>query len=133
MIDFSTNRYIHNIQIKHLHDVFKYEKQLNKTVFIKQFTDRQIKLNSPNWSHSSLLFSLFTTRKLATGFQVLSSLSKHQGHTNKQLSSLADSRITHWFELLYNIPIILYCKHLQHFAKEICSSYPCPYLSLSLD
>ena len=44
MIDFSTNKYIHNIQIKHLHDTFIYEKQLNKTLFIKQFADRQIEL-----------------------------------------------------------------------------------------
>ena len=53
---------------------------------------------------------------------ILSSLS-NQGHTNKQLYSLADSHVTHWFELLYKIPLILYCEHLQHFAKEICGSY----------
>ena len=53
---------------------------------------------------------------------ILSSLS-NQGHTNKQLYSLADSHVTHWFELLYKIPLILYCEHLQHFTKEISSSY----------
>ena len=46
MIDFSTNKYIHNIQIKHLHDTFIYEKQLNKTVFIKKFADSQIELKN---------------------------------------------------------------------------------------
>ena len=44
-------------------------------------------------------------------------------YKNKQLPCLADSYITHWFELLYKIPLILYCEHLQHFTKEISSSY----------
>ena len=30
--------------------------------------------------------------------------------------------ITHWFELLYKIPLILYREHLQYFTKEISSS-----------
>ena len=47
----------------------------------------------------------------ATGFLFLSSLS-NQVLTNKQLSCLADSHKTHWFELLYKIPLILYCKQL---------------------
>ena len=33
--------------------------------------------------------------------------------TNKQLPCLADSYITHWFELLYKILLILYCEDLQ--------------------
>ena len=31
--------------------------------------------------------------------------------------------IAHWFELLYKIPLILYYEHLQHFTKELSSSY----------
>ena len=62
----------------------------------------------------------------ATGFLFLFSLS-NQGHLNKQLS-LADSHITHWFELLYKILLILYSEHPQDFAKEICSSYLILYL-----
>lgn len=31
--------------------------------------------------------------------------------------------ITHWFQLFYKILPIFYCKHIWHFAKEICSSY----------
>ena len=43
----------------------------------------------------------------------------------KQASSiqLTVLHISHWFELLYKIPLILYCEHLQHFTKEICSFY----------
>ena len=37
MTEFSTNKYIHNIEIKHLHGT-------NKTVFIKNFSDKQIEL-----------------------------------------------------------------------------------------
>ena len=71
---------------------------------------------------SFISFVLPIYHKAATGFLFLFPLS-NQGHTNKQLSSLADSHITHWFELLYKIPLILYCEHLQHFTKEISSSY----------
>ena len=68
-------------------------------------------------------FVLPSYHKEATGFLFLSSLFSNQGHTNKELSSLADSHITHWFELVYKTPLILYCEHLQHVTKEISSSY----------
>ena len=74
---------------------------------------------------SFISFVLPIYHKAATGFLFFSFLS-NQGHTNKQLSSLADSHITHWLELLYKIPLILYCEHPQHFCKEICSSYLMP-------
>ena len=54
---------------------------------------------------------------------LFSSSLTYQGHTNKQLPSLADSCIIHWFKLFYKIPLILYFEHLQDFAKEISSSY----------
>ena len=50
----------------------------NKTVFIKEFPDRQIVVE-PNWSHSFIYFIVPITK----------------GHTNKQLASLANSCITH--------------------------------------
>ena len=56
--------------------------------------------------------------KVAAGFLFFSSFA-YQGHTNKQLASLADSFITHWFELFYKIPLILHCEHYQHFAKKM--------------
>ena len=43
-----------------------------------------------------------------------------KGHTNKKSASLADICITHQFKLFCEIPLILlYCEHLQYFAKEI--------------
>ena len=42
----------------------------------------------------------------------------YQGHTNQQLSSLPDSCITQWFELFYNVSLILYREHLQYFAED---------------
>ena len=42
-----------------------------------------------------------------------------KSHTNQQLASLADSYITHYFKLFWKIPLMLYCEHLQHFAKEM--------------
>ena len=36
----------------------------------------------------------------------------YQGHTNKQLDSLADRCITRYFELFYKIPLILYCENI---------------------
>ena len=73
---------------------------------------------------SFILLSLFTTSELQDFYLCLPFFS-NQGHTNKQVSSLVDSHayITHWFELLYKIPPILYCEHLQHFTKEISSTY----------
>ena len=47
-----------------------------------------------------------------------------RGHTNKQVSSLTDSHAYNplvWVAL--QNPLILYCEHLQHFTKEISSSY----------
>ena len=38
-------------------------------------------------------------------------------YTNKQLPCLADSYITHWFELLYKIPLLLYCEDLQQLCQ----------------
>ena len=46
---------------------------------------------------------------------LFSSFVVYQGHTNKQLPSLADSCIVLWLKL--------YCEHLQHFAKKTSSSY----------
>ena len=40
-------------------------------------------------------------------------------HSNKQLASLADICITHQFKLFWKFPLILYCEHLQPFAKEM--------------
>ena len=54
--------------------------------------------------------------KAAIGFSFLSFL-VYQGHKNKQLASLVDSCVNHWFALFYEI------LHLQHIVKEICSSY----------
>ena len=62
---------------------------------------------------------LYYHKAATTGFLFLSSLSYQQGHTNKQLSSLADSCITDWFELPYKIPFILYCEHPQHFQGNM--------------
>ena len=47
------------------------------------------------WSH---LFCSPIYHKAVTGFLLLPSVT-YQGHTNKQLVSLADSYITHWLEL----------------------------------
>ena len=33
------------------------------------------------------------------------------------------SCITRWFDFFYKTLVIFYCEHLQHFAKEIRSSY----------
>ena len=56
--------------------------------------------------------------KAAAGFLFFSSFG-YQGHTNKQLPSLADNFITQWLELFYKIQLILYCEHYRHFAKEM--------------
>ena len=71
-------------------------------------------------SHIGLihLFCFPYYHKAATGYLFLFSL-YYQGHTNKQLAPTDESCITQWFELFYKIPLILYCEHLQHFAKEI--------------
>ena len=55
--------------------------------------------------------------KAATEYLFLSSLT-YQGHTSKQLASIADSCITHWLEVFYIIPLILYCEYLQQFAGQ---------------
>ena len=46
--------------------------------------------------------------KVATGFLLFSSLLTMV----MQLASLADNCLTHWFELFYQIPLILYFEHL---------------------
>ena len=84
IIDFSTNRYIHNIKIKHLHGTYIYEKQQ-----IKLFSSNSLLIDKLNLkitrkmlsqigSHSSLLFSLVYHRqfyhKITTGFPFLSFL-----------------------------------------------------------
>ena len=84
------------------------------------------------------LIRLFCSPYLPQGsykISFLSSLSKPGPYKQAIIFSSwpADSHINHWFELLYKIPLILYYEHLQHFAKEICSFYPCPYLNLGLD
>ena len=129
MIDFSTNKYIQNIQIKHLHDIYIYEKQQIKLFSLSSLLNWIKKILVKCWAKlvSFISFVLPIYHKAATGFLFLFFLS-NQGYTNKQLSSLADSHITHWFELLYKIPFILYCEHPLDFAKEICSSY---FMSLS--
>ena len=122
MIDFSTDKYIHNIKIKYLHGTCIYEK-------------KQIKLFSSN----SLLIELLVKcwAKLVSFISFVLPISTRQAvlpqdyyrisifvfpflpgpYTNKQLPCLADSYITHWFELLDKIPLILYCEDLQQLCQ----------------
>ena len=56
-------------------------------------------------------------------FYLFLSFLAYQGHTDKQIACIADSCTTHWLELFFKIPLIIYFEHLQHSAKEIRSSY----------
>ena len=123
---FIANKYIHNIQIKHLHDTYIYKKQQ-----IKLFSSKSSLINKFDQKITSKMLIKFSLihffcssyyRKAATGLLLLSFLA-YQGQSNNQLASLADSCITHRFQLFHKTPLILHCEHLQHFAKEICSSY----------
>ena len=73
---------------------------IHMLVFIKKLPDKQIELKSyeqnaeSSWSHSSFCSPCY--HKAATAFLFLSSL-VYQGNRNKQLASLADSCINHWF------------------------------------
>ena len=69
--------------------------------------------------------------KAAARCLFLSSLA-YQSHKKKQLTPIADSCITQWFELFYKIPLILYCEHLQHFAKKYEVPTSCPHQSLDI-
>ena len=69
---------------------------------------------------SFISFVLPIYHKAATGFLFLSSLFSNQDHTNKQLQSCIGIWPT---GLLYKIPLILYCEHIQHSTKEMSSSY----------
>ena len=124
--------YIHSIQVKHLHGTYVcIWKTANKMDFIERFPNRQIrklkyrikKLVVKCWTELASFISFFSPfYKVAAEFWILSFLTYH-GHTNKQWASLVDSYMTCWLELFYKISPILYCEHLQHFAKEMCSFY----------
>ena len=111
-----------------------YEQQQIK-LFIKTFRNEQIEFKKyqsyvdPNWSHSFIFLSLIRQGSQLQGFYFFSFF-LYQGHTNQKLASLADSCITHQFELFCKILLILFCQHIQHFAKEIGSSY---FMSLAID
>ena len=124
MIDFSTNKYKYNIQMKYLHGTYIYEKQQ-----IKLFSSNSLLIDKLNLKifrkilSQIGLFHLFCSPYLPQGSYRTSICLPFLTKFIQTSNCLADSHITHWFELLYKIPFILYFKHLQHFAKEICSSY----------
>ena len=105
------------------------QQQIN--LFIKTFRNGQseFKKYQSYWSHSFILLSLIRQGSQLQGFYFFSSL-LYQGHTNKKLASLDGSCITQQFELFCKILLILFCEHIQHFAKEIGSSY---FMSLAID
>ena len=119
------NVYTDQISTLHLHIL----KAANKTVFIKKISWQAnwiikllVKCRSKLVSVISFVVPI-TTRQLATWFLYLSSC-VYQGDTCKKLASLADSCITHWFELFYK-------SHLYYIAnisitlpkKYVYSSY----------
>ena len=145
MIEFSTNKHIHNIQIKHHIYIYIYiyiyiiREATNK---IKLFSSNGLLIDKLNQKISLKmlrqigLIHLFCSPYLprgSIGFLFLSSIFSKQDHTNKQLSSLVDSHA-------YN-PLVCFTKSHSHYIANISSTLPrkylvptsCPYLSLGLD
>ena len=73
----------------------------------KQYIRRNC-LKKGAWTVCRFVFPFFQTRAIQTSSYLLQLIIMH---------------ITHWFELLYKIPLILYHEHLQDFTKEMSSSY----------
>ena len=125
MIDFSTNKYIHNIKMKHPHSTYIYEKQQIKLFQSNSFLIEKrllVKCWAKLVSFISFFLPIFTRQAaLPQDYYRISIFAfpfLPGPYRNKQLLYLADSYITHWFELLYKIPLLLYCEDLQQFCQE---------------
>ena len=113
MIAFSTNKYIHNTQVKHLHRSYIY-------IYIKTFFSctNWIKFNAePNWSHS--WYSQNWPEQRLTNCHVI---------THSFLNLISKQLIAFWIWSVSSLPVLgnfSHNFHLSSFALHFLSVFAC--------